>query len=539
MITSLMDTSSWKLLAEHRLKVQDRSLRTLFEEDSKRFERFSLDIAPLFFDYSKNFLTEHTLKLLCHLAEERGLPDAIDKLLAGTIINRSERRLVGHTALRNPTQSLEKNEIQEVLERMRDFVARVRQGVYPRQEGPAITDIIHIGIGGSDLGPALFYEACRAYPSPIRCHFISTYNHEGMRSLLSSLHSERTLVVVVSKTFTTKETLFNAAYIRKWLFESLGDSEQVALQMLAVTANSAGALQWGIKSPQIFPIWDWVGGRYSVWSAVSLSVALAIGMEAFEQLLKGAYFMDQHFQSAALNRNGPVILALLGVWYRHFFHANNKAIIPYSPRLQFLPTFLQQLFMESQGKLVSNNGTPLNYPVGSIIWGGVGTNSQHSFHQFLFQGSEFIPVDFILPMKNQGEMNESNLQMIAQCLAQSKVLLEGTQTETSNVSHQTIPGNQPSNVFLIDEIKPYSLGALFALYEHCVFTQNVIWGINSFDQWGVEYGKTVSEEIFTFLQNKKTHPSYDASTSGLLKKIFEKDTPQLADLDLNVAQEIK
>lgn len=536
-MTTLKNNFTWQALIQHQKTMARVHIRDLFAQEENRFERFSCEAPGLFLDYSKNFITDETQRLLIQLAEERNLNSAIESLFAGENINGSEERPALHMALRAPIDQIvivnNRNIIPDIhanLLKMQDIVTRVREKKYLGFSGEAITDVIHIGIGGSDLGPALAYDALSPYIDTVRCHFISIYDVLTIRSLLTQLNPATTLVIIVSKSFTTQETLAAAEFIKHWLFRASPNVELAKPQLIGVTTVIEQAKTFGILPENILPIEKWVGGRFSLWSAVGLSIAIAIGMESFRQLLAGAYAMDIHFRNTPFSQNVPVILGVLGIWYNNFFSAKTHAIIPYGSHLNRLPTYLQQLHMESQGKCVQQNGESIDYETGTIIWGGTGTNSQHSFHQLLMQGTHLVPVDFVLPITvDSFKLDESRLQLIAHCLAQSRILMQGYlaeeilqdfQQQFSLVPHQVIPGNGPSNTILLPQLTPYSLGALLALYEHKVFTQSVIWGINPFDQWGVEQGKQLAKGLLRDLQSQHMDDTHDSSTRGLMCKIF-------------------
>lgn len=511
---STHELSSWKNLTAEREAMAALSLKDLFLQDPNRFEKFSLEAPGLFFDFSKNWITEKTLDSLCDLAQETELARKIEALFQGEKINFSENRAAWHTALRDLENA--PKEVQVQLQKMREFC----------EKNPHITDIVNIGIGGSELGPAMVYQALKKVDQKPQCHFVASYDLSYLEALLQNLPLDTTLFLVVSKTFSTAETLANANVVKKILKNNHN--------LIAITANPAAAIQYGISENNIFEFWDWVGGRYSLWSAVGLSIALSFGFPVFYELLKGAHAMDEHFRHTDYAKNAPVILALLGIWNQNFYGAQSQAIISYSRSLKYLSDYLQQLQMESLGKRVDEHGNPLNFSTGGIVWGGIGTNSQHSFHQLLMQGKQLAPVDFILPVpKNQDAHFH---ELAAHCIGQSKTLLEGYSAEqirhdlrSKNLDEKAlekwaqqknIPGNYPSNTILLDELSPFSLGALLALYEHKVFVQSVIWQINAFDQWGVEHGKVLAQQISQQIQSAEIAPENDSSTQGLLRRIL-------------------
>ena len=517
-------TNIWKKLEQHWEVVKGQPMRELFKADPQRFKRYSLYVADLFLDYSKNRITPQTMQMLTELANTCNLPDRIKQMFAGEIVNVTERRAAWHVALRRPDPI---PEVKEVFDKMETICKSVRSGEYKGSDRHPIKDVIHIGIGGSDLGPMLIYDSLLAYKRKgPRCHFMSSPDPAQVRRTLSYLNPMETLVVIVSKSFTTAETLHNAKVILQWL-EKTNAQGIVNRQVLAVTAKPDLAESFGINPANIFPFWDWVGGRFSLWSAVSLSVAFAIGMDNFKELLAGAHAMDEHFRTAPFEKNMPAILGLLGVWYNNFIGTGTQAIIPYNQFLTLLPSYLQQSHMESLGKRVRVNGQPVVCDTGYVLWGGAGTDSQHSFHQLLMQGTQCVPVDFILPIHDSQYAELRNDELIANCLAQSRTLMQGywpdeIQREDKNilpglVPHKIIPGNNPSNTILMNRVSPHSLGALIALYEHKIFVQSIIWGINAFDQWGVERGKKLAKTILNDLHSDSISGGYDSSTKGLLE----------------------
>lgn len=520
-MTELTEKNSWSALQAQQKKMECASLQNLFGNESDRFSNYSLSAAGLFLDYSKNHVDSETMRLLIELANECRVADAIDDLFSGEIVNHSERRAALHTALRDASATPInvdgvniKIEIKETLLRMQQFSDSVRDGTLRAVDGQSITDVIHVGMGGSHLGPALVYQALQSYVDGPRCHFINNADASHLNRTLTSLNPDTTLVVLVSKSFTTSETLTNATLIQAWLNKSDRDIQK---HFVAVTAEQQRAVEFGINPDNIFPLWDWVSGRFSVWSPVGLSIAIAAGFENFKKLLAGAYAMDQHFRTVEFNANMPVLLALLGIWSINFFNAPSRAIIPYGERLRLLTPYLQQAHMESLGKRVSQTGEEINWNTGAILWGDAGTSSQHSFHQMLMQGKQSVPVDFVLPLRYPENEKQLNEPLVANCLAQSRALMEGYTTEDT---HRRIPGNCPSNTIVVDSLTPERLGTLLALYEHKIFVQSVIWGVNAFDQWGVERGKQIAKDIMVDLQLGRSSGSYDASTHGLLQKIL-------------------
>lgn len=505
----------WQELLSHSRDLEALDMRNLFSKDPARFEKFSIEAPGIFLDFSKNRISEKTVDLLCQLASDRGLANKIEALFKGEILNISENRPASHTTLRDFENA--PLDVKQQLEKMRLFCEKNRH----------IRDIVNIGIGGSELGPAMVYQALKTHEQHPRCHFIASYDLPYLEELLKTLNPKTTLFLVVSKTFSTAETLANADVVKAYL---KGQHEH----LIAITAKPEVARQYGVPEENIFVFWDWVGGRYSLWSSVGLSIALSFGFSAFEELLQGAHAMDEHFRRSPFKNNMPVVLGLLGIWYQNFFGAQTQAVIPYSRALKLLSDYLQQLQMESLGKRVTAEGRDLNYETGAILWGGVGTNSQHSFHQLLMQGTHLIPVDFILPLQKHPDPHFQ--QLAAHCIAQSKALLEGYSADEiradlekkngnskaleSLVQQKLILGNHPSNTIFLDALSPFSLGALLALYEHKIFVQSVIWQINAFDQWGVERGKVLAEQIITQIQSAKSSASSDSSTAGLIRRVL-------------------
>ncbi|MBW2187697.1 MAG: glucose-6-phosphate isomerase [Deltaproteobacteria bacterium] len=511
---------SWKNLVAHQHEMAAVHMRDLFAQDCSRFQRFSLQLDDLLFDFSKNRITQQTLELLVALANQSGLSGQINAMFTGAAINTTEQRAALHTALRNrSSRSVTVNghdvmpDICYVLEQMRTFSQSVRTGSWHGYTGKPITTIVNIGIGGSDLGPRLVTQALKSYSaSHLKMIFISGVDPCRLEEVFPQLDPETTLFIVASKSFTTSETMLNAAAARAWLVGSLGDTAAVGDHFVAVTSNHVAAVEFGIKFKSVFELWDWVGGRYSLWSAVGLPIAISIGMDQFEQLLEGAYAMDEHFRSAPWHENIPVVMALLGVWYNNFFNVHSHAVLPYDPSLQLLPAYLQQLDMESNGKGCTRDGVALNYASGPIVWGELGMDSQHAFYQHLHQGTEMVPCDLLCAAQSRTDLyGDNNRRIIANCMAQSKALLTGKtenevraellaagapQAEAERlVPHKVFPGNRPSNTILYRQLTPKVLGNLLALYEHRTFVQGVVWDVNSFDQWGVELGKTLAKDL--------------------------------------------
>ena len=531
---------AWQALTQHRQAMQDFSMREAFNADPQRFSQFTLSSCGLFLDYSKNLITSETRDLLVGLAEEVGLKDAINSLYAGEPVNSSEGRPALHTALRRPVgDKLSVNgvnimpDVHKVLNQITDLVGRIHDGLWRGYTEKPITDVVNIGIGGSFLGPELVSEALLSYAHKgVRCHYLANIDGSEFHELTMKLRAETTLFIVSSKSFNTLETLKNAQAARAWYLAQGGSEAELYRHFIAVSSNNAAAVAFGIREENIFPMWDWVGGRYSLWSAIGLPIALAIGMSNFKELLSGAYTMDQHFQNAPFEQNMPVLLGLLGVWYGNFWGAQSHAILPYDHYLRNITKHLQQLDMESNGKSVRQDGKPVSTDTGPVIWGGVGCNGQHAYHQLLHQGTQLIPADFIVPIVSFNPVSDHHQWLYANCLSQSQALMLGkTRSEAESelrdkgipedevqklAPHKVIPGNRPSNTLVVERISPRRLGALVAMYEHKVFVQSVIWGINAFDQWGVELGKELGKGVYNRLTGAEETLAEDASTQGLI-----------------------
>ena len=531
---------AWQALSQHRQAMQDFSMREAFAADPKRFSQFTLSSAGLFLDYSKNLITTETRDLLVRLANEVGLKEAIKAQYDGELVNASEGRPALHTALRRPVgDKLKVNgvdvmpDVHRVLNQMTELVGRIHDGLWRGYTEKPITDVVNIGIGGSFLGPELVSEALLAYAHKgVRCHYLANIDGSEFHELSMKIRAETTLFIVSSKSFNTLETLKNAQAARAWYLAQGGSEAELHRHFIAVSSNNAAAVAFGIREENIFPMWDWVGGRYSLWSAIGLPIALAIGMSNFKELLSGAYTMDQHFQSAPFEQNMPVLLGLLGVWYGNFWGAHSHAILPYDHYLRNITKHLQQLDMESNGKSVRQDGTPVSTDTGPVIWGGVGANGQHAYHQLLHQGTQLIPADFIVPIVSFNPVSDHHQWLYANCLSQSQALMMGKNRAEAEAelrekglpddqvqslaAHKVIPGNRPSNTLVVERISPRRLGALVAMYEHKVFVQSVVWGINAFDQWGVELGKEMGKAVYQRLTGGTEEPADDASTQGLI-----------------------
>ncbi|MDQ6976304.1 MAG: glucose-6-phosphate isomerase [Mariprofundaceae bacterium] len=539
----LRNTAAWKALETHYKTMEKRHMRDMFATDSDRFNRFSLQGCGLLLDYSKNIIDDASMHLLMDLAEERDVATWRQRMFAGDSINNTENRAVLHTALRKRDNAPVllagidvMPDIRRVLQQMRTFSDAVRNGAWRGATGKAITDIVNIGIGGSDLGPVMVTEALKPYAqSNLNVHFVSNVDGTHMVETLKSLHRETTLFVIVSKTFTTQETMTNAKTARDWFLTRGGTYESVAAHFVAVSTNKKAVHAFGIDTHNMFTFWDWVGGRYSLWGAVGLSIALYIGMDHFEALLDGAYAMDQHFQDAPLAENMPVIMAVLGVWYHNFFGAASHAILPYDQYMHRFPAYFQQGDMESNGKSVTRAGVRVDYNTGPIIWGEPGTNGQHAFYQLIHQGTRIIPADFLAAADSQNPIGDHHNMLLANFFAQTEALMQGKDETTVRAEliavgmdeasigkllpHKVFIGNRPSNSIVFKKLTPAILGSLVALYEHKIFVQSIIWDVNAYDQWGVELGKQLAQVILPELPGDAKITAHDCSTNGLINYI--------------------
>ena len=539
-MNSIDKSSEWLALKRHWSEIEYRHMRELFAEDSARFDRMSLQACGILLDYSKNRATSETMGLLMDLAERADLAAWIRRMFSGERINNTEGRAVLHVALRNCSDEpvlLDGEDVmpqvRAVLTQMKDFSNAVRDGDWLGYTGYRITDVVNIGIGGSNLGPLMVSEALRHYHDPgLNVHFVSNVDATHLVETLKSLNPETTLFIVASKTFTTQETLANAKAARRWCIEALKDESAVARHFVAVSTNAAEVAAFGIDTGNMFGFWDWVGGRYSLWSAIGLPIALAIGMPNFMQLLQGAYDMDCHFRDSKLSENMPVIMGLLGVWYHNFGGVRTHAILPYDQYLRHLPAYLQQADMESNGKRVSRDGQQLSYTTGPVVWGAAGTDGQHAFYQLIHQGTQLVTSDFIASVHSHNELGDQHLKLMANFFAQTEALMKGrTEDEAmaelvnaglaeealaALLPHKVFPGNRPTNSLLLDRLTPQRLGSLIALYEHKIFVQGIVWQINSFDQWGVELGKQLAGVVLGELSEEADVGRHDASTNGLL-----------------------
>ncbi|RMG23279.1 MAG: glucose-6-phosphate isomerase [Bacteroidetes bacterium] len=532
-------TPAWKSLQAHYQLMQKVHIRQLFEADPGRFERFSLQFEELLVDFSKNILTEETLALLLELAAACELPRAIEQMFAGEKINETEKRAVFHVALRNrsgrPMRVEGKDvmpQVNAVLEKMRRFSAQLLSGEWKGFTGRRITHIVNIGIGGSDLGPVMVTEALKPYWKDIEVRFVSNVDGTHIAETLKDLQQETTLFMVASKTFTTQETMTNAHTAREWFLRAAGDEQHIKNHFVAISTNRKGVEAFGIDPQNMFEFWDWVGGRYSLWSAVGLSIACTIGFEHFVELLEGAHAMDEHFRTAPPAQNIPTVLALIGIWYNNFFGAETEAILPYDQYMHRFPAYFQQGNMESNGKYVDRSGKPVSYQTGPIIWGEPGTNGQHAFFQLIHQGTKLIPCDFLAPAISHNPIGDHHLKLLANFFAQTEALMKGknrqeveAELRAQGMSEAEVdwltpfkifPGNKPTNTLLFKQLTPRCLGSLIALYEHKIFVQGVIWNIFSFDQWGVELGKQLAKKILPELETEAPVKTHDASTNGLI-----------------------
>lgn len=533
-------TNSWKKLGLHYREMNQVHMRKLFQGDPDRFKNFSLKFNDILVDYSKNIITRETLSLLFELSNEINLKDAVQKMFSGDKINETEKRSVLHIALRNrsndPVYSDDENVmpgINRVLNKMKLFSDKVTSGNWKGYSGKAITDIVNIGIGGSDLGPLMVTEALRPYKKEnINVHFVSNVDGTHIAETLKKIDPETSLFLVASKTFTTQETMTNANTARKWFLDQAKSEEYIKLHFAALSTNRVGVEKFGIDPENMFEFWDWVGGRYSLWSAIGLSIACTIGFENFTELLQGAHEMDQHFKNEPFEQNIPVVLALIGLWYNNFFHSETEAILPYDQYLHRFAAYFQQGNMESNGKYVDRKGTKINYQSGPIIWGEPGTNGQHAFYQLIHQGTKLVPCDFLAPAISHNPIADHHVKLLSNFFAQTEALMNGKTdeevlTELKNqgkgdeeikflLPFKVFSGNRPTNSILFKKLTPKVLGSLIAMYEHKIFVQGVIWNIFSFDQWGVELGKQLANKILPELKNDDMVSSHDDSTNNLI-----------------------
>ena len=543
-MAALMTLPVWQKLCLHQQSIASTHMRDLFANDANRFDKYSLKFTDILFDFSKHRMNEETLPLLMQLAREANIENWRDRMFAGEKINITENRAVLHTALRNrsntPVLVDGKDvmpDVNAVLAQMRIFSDKVRNGTWLGYTGKRITDIVNIGIGGSDLGPVMVCDALKPYASPdLQVHFVSNIDGAHLMRALEKCNPETTLFIVASKTFTTQETMTNAMSARTWFLSTAQDNAHVAKHFVALSTNAKAVQEFGIDIANMFAFWDWVGGRYSLWSAIGLSIALYVGMDNFEALLTGAHEMDNHFKTAPLEQNLPVIMALIGVWYNNFFHVDTNAILPYDQGMARFPAYLQQADMESNGKFICRDGSRVKYKTGPVIWGEAGTNGQHAFYQLIHQGTQIVPCDFLMPVHSHYAIGKHGYAhhkiLLANFLAQTQSLMLGKTSEEARVElekqgmsgdalekllpHKVFEGNRPSTSIMFDKLTPNTLGKLIALYEHKIFVQGMIWDINSYDQWGVEYGKQIAQEILPLLTNEDKISSFDSSTNGLI-----------------------
>lgn len=543
-MTTLTQYPSWHRLCQHQQDVAKIHMRDLFATDKKRFDKFSLKFSDLLFDYSKHRITEETLPLLFQMAREAKIESWRDRMFAGEKINITENRAVLHTALRNRSNTPilvdgkdVMPEVNAVLKQMREFSEKVRSGEWKGYTGKAITDIVNIGIGGSDLGPVMVCDALKPYARPdLNVHFVSNIDGAHLMRSLQLCSPETTLFIVASKTFTTQETMTNGRSARTWFLEAAKDDSFVAKHFVALSTNAKAVSEFGIDTANMFTFWDWVGGRYSLWSAIGLSIALYVGMDHFEDLLAGAHEMDNHFKTAPLEENMPVIMAMIGVWYNNFFHSDTLAILPYDQGMARFPAYLQQADMESNGKFISRENKRVEWKTGPVVWGEAGTNGQHAFYQLIHQGTQTVPCDFLMPVHSHYQIGKHGYAhhkiLLANFFAQTQALMLGKTIDEARAElvaqglsgealekllpHKVFDGNRPTTSIMFDLLTPNTLGKLIALYEHKIFVQGIIWDINSYDQWGVEYGKQIAQQILPQLTSDDVVSNYDSSTNGLI-----------------------
>ena len=534
-------TQAYKYLADHFIALNEHSIKDMFAQDAQRFAKFSLYFNDILLDYSKNRINEQTIALLIQLAKECQLKEAIEAMFAAEKINVTEGRQVLHTALRNrdnvPVLVDGKDvmpQINAVLAHMKEFTNRILSGEWKGYTGKEITDVVNIGIGGSDLGPVMITEALKAYKTRLNLHFVSNVDGTHIAETLKKVNPETTLFLIASKTFTTQETMANAQSAKDWFLQAGASQDDVAKHFVALSTNEKGVSAFGIDTANMFEFWDWVGGRYSLWSAIGLSISLGIGYDNFEELLTGAHEADVHFKNTDFEENIPVILALLGVWYNNFFDAESHAILPYDQYMHRFAAYFQQGDMESNGKYIDRNGQRVTYETGPVIWGEPGTNGQHAFYQLIHQGTKLIPCDFIAPAISHNPIGNHHQLLLSNYFAQTEALMNGKSEEevvaelvsagksTEEIealkNYKVFEGNRPTNSFLLKKITPRSLGSLVAFYEHKIFVQGIIWNIYSFDQWGVELGKQLANKILPELKDEDKIESHDSSTNGLINQ---------------------
>ncbi|BBO26650.1 glucose-6-phosphate isomerase [Alteromonas sp. I4] len=549
-MTTLTQSAPWQTLSSLAESVKSAHMRDWFADDAQRAERLQVSACGIFLDYSKNRVTDDVLTALFDLADAQGVDAQKAAMFNGEIINTTEGRAVLHTALRNfsgnPVMVDGKDVMPEVLatlDKIQAFTHSIHSGEHKGYTGKAIKHIVAIGIGGSFLGPKIMTEALKPYRTDaVKVHFVANVDGCHIHDVLSERDHEDTLIVMSSKSFSTQETLQNTLTAKAWFLKQGGTQEDIAKHFVAVSSNVKAATEFGIAEENIFPMWDWVGGRYSLWSAIGLPISLALGFDNFKGLLEGAYAMDEHFKTAPKEQNLPVLLAVLGVWYRNFFDAQSQVLLPYYHYLRGLPAYVQQLDMESNGKLVTQAGEAIDYETGPIIWGSEGTNGQHSFHQLIHQGHGVIPVDFLMPLNVPNQDDTHHAMLASNCFGQAQALMQGKTFEdcyadlngkglddaeqTRLAQHKTMPGNKPSNTMLFEKLDPFTLGALVAMYEHKVFVQGVIWQLNSFDQWGVELGKVLGNQVLAGIQGDADSADFDSSTQQLINRFKQANAPK-------------
>ncbi|MBL54223.1 MAG: glucose-6-phosphate isomerase [Alteromonadaceae bacterium] len=549
-MTTLTQSAPWQTLSSLAESVKSAHMRDWFANDAQRAERLQASACGIFLDYSKNRVTDDVLTALFDLADAQGVDAQKAAMFDGEIINTTEGRAVLHTALRNfsgnPVMVDGKDVMPEVLatlDKIQAFTHSIHSGEHKGYTGKAIKHIVAIGIGGSFLGPKIMTEALKPYRTDaVKVHFVANVDGCHIHDVLSERDHEDTLIVMSSKSFSTQETLQNTLTAKAWFLKQGGTQEDIAKHFVAVSSNVKAATEFGIAEENIFPMWDWVGGRYSLWSAIGLPISLALGFDNFKGLLDGAYAMDEHFKTAPKEQNLPVLLAVLGVWYRNFFDAQSQVLLPYYHYLRGLPAYVQQLDMESNGKLVTQAGEAIDYETGPIIWGSEGTNGQHSFHQLIHQGHGVIPVDFLMPLNVPNQDDTHHAMLASNCFGQAQALMQGKTFEdcyadlngkglddaeqTRLAQHKTMPGNKPSNTILFEKLDPFTLGALVAMYEHKVFVQGVIWQLNSFDQWGVELGKVLGNQVLAGIQGDADSADFDSSTQQLINRFKQANAPK-------------
>lgn len=539
-MSTLTDSAAWKALQKHYTNISEQHMRDMFVSDKERFNKFSRSHGDILLDFSKNIINDETFKLLIHLAKQADINGWAKKTFAGEKINNTEARSVLHIALRNRSNTpiIVDGEdvmpaVNATLDKIRSFTNSVRSGEWKGYSGKRITDVVNIGIGGSDLGPVMVTEALKTYTQRnLEVHFVSNIDGTHMAETLLKCNPETTLFIVASKTFTTQETITNATTAREWFLATASDKSAVAKHFVALSTNAAAVSEFGIDTNNMFEFWDWVGGRYSLWCAIGLPIAMSIGMDDFEELLSGAHDMDQHFLNTDYDDNLPVIMALLGIWYNNFFGAQTLAILPYDQYLHRFAAYFQQGDMESNGKRVNREGEVVDYSTGPIIWGEPGTNGQHAFYQLIHQGAKLIPCDFIAPIETHNPVGEHHAILMSNFFAQTEALMTGKTASEAKLDleaagmsanelddllpHKVFPGNKPTNSIMLQKITPHTLGMLIAMYEHKIFVQGMIWGINSFDQWGVELGKQLAQSIQPELKSDGEVNSHDVSTNSLI-----------------------